>query len=430
MTIGASAAIGTSLLILAAFAELRDTVPDPSNYGIRVPTGGFAPIVAQPQNRVGTATAVVLLTIPLIALIVQAMHVGQLARDQARAMLSLGGATPQEMRRVAIWETATAFAWGGALAGPGYLVLWLLLGVLPAPGSRLIPAVDGELVLSWLGVTAALIGMGALSGRFQRQVSPLGVSRPSSRSRHWLRGIIAAGAAICLPLYGGDVEMITGDFFPFVIVVEVLLVVTAAASFITWFTSRTTPSRLRADRAVELLAAAQRRGYPGGAGWVGAVLFVCGLAFYVEVAFLMSLATDSDTLAGDVMFYAGPTFVAMAAGGLAVAVAVGALAIRMADHLMTAHRAVAATAALGVEPGRLLAVQSRVLAATAVPATLVGYLTPAVAVVDGGPSPTLAVVLLTAPLLWVGLEATCYLVARLLSPRILEASTVAHVRTP
>jgi hypothetical protein len=417
------------MLILAAYAELRDTVPDPSDYRVRMPTGGFAPIVAEPQNRVGTATAVVLLTIPLIALIVQAMHVGQLARDRTRSMLSLAGATPHDLRRVDAWETATAFAWGGALAGPGYLVLWLLLGELPSPGSRLIPAVGGELVLSWLGVVTALTGMGVVAGRIKRPASPLGASRPTPRSNHWLRGTIAAGGAICLPAYGGNLDTITGDFFPFVIVVEVLLVLAAAAAFIAWFTSRTTPSRFRADQAVELLAAAQRRGYPGAAGWVGAVLFVCGLAFYVEVAFLVSLARGTDTVAADVMFYAGPTFVAIAAGAGAVAVAVAALAIRMADHLTTAHRAVAATAALGVEPDRLVAVQGRVLAATAVPATLIGYLTPAVAVVASGPSPTLAVALLTAPLLWVAIRATCHLVARLQSARISEASAVDHLRT-
>jgi hypothetical protein len=111
MMIGASAAIGTSLLILAAFAELRDTGPTRSNHGTREPTGRLAPLVAQPQNRIETAVAVVLLTIPLIALIVQAMHVGQLARDRARSALSLAGATPQDLRRLGAWETGTAFAW-------------------------------------------------------------------------------------------------------------------------------------------------------------------------------------------------------------------------------------------------------------------------------------------------------------------------------
>jgi hypothetical protein len=130
------------------------------------------------------------------------------------------------------------------------------------------------------------------------------------------------------------------------------------------------------------------------------------------------------------MFYAGPTFLAMALGGVAVAVAIVALAIRMADHLTTARRAVAATAALGVEPDRLIAVQARVLAATAVPATLVGFLAPTVTAVATGPSPTLAVVLVTAPLLWLGLRVTCHLVARLLGTRIRAACAVEHLRTP
>jgi hypothetical protein len=221
-----------------------------------------------------------------------------------------------------------------------------------------------------------------------------------------------------------------GDFLPFALVAEVVLVMTAAAAAISWGTSRPRPNRFRSDQAVELLATAQRKGYPGSAGWVGAVLFICGLAFYVEVAFLVSVAFGSDTLAADVMFYAGPTFLAMAAVAVAVATAVAALAIRMADHLSTARRALAATAALGVEPNRLLAVQARVLTATAVPATLVGYLTPVVAAAIVGPSPTLAAAVLTAPLVWVGLAAICHLIAHLQKPRIFTASAVEHLRTP
>jgi hypothetical protein len=436
MVIGASAGIGTSLLILAAFAELRDTVPNPSNYGIREPTGGFASIVAQPQNRIGTAVAVVLLTIPLIALIVQALHVGEVAADRTRSALSLAGATPQDLRRIGGWENATAFASGGLIAGPAYLVLWLLLGVLPAAGSRLIPAMGWELAFSWLAVAAALTMAGAASGGIGHRTGPgfaLGVNRSVVRPRQWVRAVLAvisAYAAIYLPLHTDRLEAVMGDFLPFALVPEVVLVLTAAAAAISWCTSRTRPNRFRSDQAVELLATAQRKGYPEAAGWVGAVLFICGLAFYVEVAFLVSVAFDSDTLAADVMFYAGPTFLAMAAVAVAVAAAVAALTIRLGDHLSTARRALAATAALGVEPHRLLAVQARVLTATAVPATLAGYLTPAVAAVVLGPSPTLAAAVLTAPLLWVGLAAICHLTAHLFEPRILAASAVEHLRTP
>jgi hypothetical protein len=433
MMIGASAAIGTALLILAAFAELRDAVPNRSNYGIREPAGRLAPFVAQSQNRIQTAVVVVLLTIPLIALIVQAMHVGQLARNRARSALSLAGATPQDLRWLGAWETATALGWGGVIAGPSYLILRRLLGVLPVRGLRLIPAVNWELRLSWLGVVAALTLAGAAAGVIQHgreQVGPLGVGRAASRSSQWLRAVTAGLVATYLPLHLGYVERVMGDFLPFVLVVEAVLVMTAAAAFITWCTSRTRPNRFRTDQAVELLAAAQRRGYPGAAGWVGAVLFVCGLAFYVEVASLMSLAFDGHTLAGDSMFYAGPTILAIVALAAAVAAAVAALAIRMADHLTTARRAMAATSALGVEPNRLLAVQGRVLTATAVPATLAGYLTPAVAAVLVGPSLTMAAALLTAPLLWVGLRTTCHLIARLYQTRMFAASAVEHLRTP
>jgi hypothetical protein len=433
MTIGAAGAIGTLLLLLIAFAELRDTVTDPSNYGQREPVGGFAPIVAQPENRVGTAVAVVLLTLPLITLIMQALHVGQLAQDRNRSALSLAGATPQELRRASCWETATAFACGAVLSGPAYVTSWVLLGVLPAPGSRLIPGVDWRLAVSWLGVVAALSGAGAVVGVIEHRNRPadaLGTVRPPAPSAHLILGIIAGCGALYLPRRIDELETLMGDYLPFVLVVEIVLLVTAIAALVTWCTSRVRPSKYRADQAVEMLAAAQRRGYPGGAGWVGAVLFVCGLAFFCEVTFLWSVMFDSDTLAGDVMFYAGPTFVAMGAGGGATVVAIAALAIRTADHLMTTRRAVAATAALGVEPKRLLAVQRRVLASTAVPATLAGYLTPTLAIVILGPTPTLVAALLIAPILPLGIGRACRLVAALLAPRITASSSVEHLRTP
>lgn len=430
MTIATSAAIGVALLVLAALAELRDTIGK-SAYDLEA-AGGLAPIVADPEIRAGTATAVVLLTIPLITLAVQALQVGQLARHRSRSALNLAGATPGDVWRIGVLDTATAFAVGALLAGPAYVVLWALIGALPPAGLRLLPEPDWRLGVTWVLIVIALTAVGALvESRARRgHLHPLGPDQPVDRRLQLLVGIAAGVAALYVYVRIVELAELLGLPFPVLIVAEVLLVVTAVAEVVTWWTSRAQPRRRRSDQAVEVLAAAQRRGHPNGAGWVAAVLFVCGLSFHIETAYLFHFVSDAGRLPTGVMFYVGPTLLAMAAGAGAIAVAVGALSLSMTDHLMTARRAVASTAALGMEPTQLQAVQTRVLSVTATPATITGYLAPTPLYIFLGASPTLAAILITTPLIFLAVSLTCRLITGLLRNRINAAADVGHLRTP
>jgi hypothetical protein len=434
LIVASCAAVGVTVLILVAFAQLADPVGDPSTFAFdeHQSVHGLAPIIAQPQNRVGTSIAVALLSIPLVAIVVQALHVGQLARDRLQSRLSLAGATPHEVRRHSATETAIAFACGGLISGPVYLLLWLALGIVPPAGSRLIPTPDLPQALAWLVLILLMAACGAAVGAKSRRghaVGPLGTTVTSPPRVHPLWGATAGCAALLILVEFPDFPFGLGDdFLPVAIIVETLLVLFALATLVTAFVSRAKPNPRRADQAVEVLAAAQRRGHPGGAGWVAAVTFVCGVSLHIEGTYLVYFLTATDLTVG-VMFYAGPTLLAIAAVLLAVCVGLATLGLAITDHLLTARRAVASTAALGIEPARLVAVQARVLAAVTVPAVLIGYLAPCLVYIVIGPSPTLVLILITAPLLGGAVNGLCHLMANLFAKRIHAATDPTHLRT-
>ncbi len=88
---------------------------------------------ADPDCASGSSTAAFLLTVPVLALAAQALRVGSVARDRRMAALRLAGATPRDVRVIAAAEAGFAALAGVAFAGPVYVLLWLLVGVLPPP---------------------------------------------------------------------------------------------------------------------------------------------------------------------------------------------------------------------------------------------------------------------------------------------------------
>jgi hypothetical protein len=122
----------------------------------------------------------VLLTVPVLALAGQALRVGSLARERRMASLRLAGATRLDIRLVPGAEAGIAAPVGGLLAGPVYVLLWFLLGVLPPAGLRLMPEANSSDALAWIVVLLlAGVGGGLAGAIFQRRavVEPLGVRR-------------------------------------------------------------------------------------------------------------------------------------------------------------------------------------------------------------------------------------------------------------
>ncbi len=459
--------MGVALLAAASIAGLRATEPtgvtayyDDGAGGQVVDVqyragGGLAPFLAEDGLRPGTVVAAVLLVLPFTALALQALRVGSIALDRQAAQLSLAGATPGDLRRVRVRRGALAFGAGGLLAGPAHLLLWLLLGRAPRPGWRLLPDPQAWLPLVWIAVAAGLAVVGAVLAvrPGSRRVDPLArgavPDAPPGRPTAWLSGLAAVAvlAAVLRTDLRGAVP--AAGF----LVVVLLLVVCAHAVVARRAAAARTPRpgggerlpRSRSvrplagagarDAAVHVLAAAQRRANPRACGAVAAVLFVCGLSFGIETALVTGLLVDDDS--PGVGFYAGGAGLAAVVGLVAATVALLALALTLTDHLLTARRSVAATAALGTDLRRLRAVQDRALTATAVPATVVGTLLAGLpyALLDVGLAPRqlpvqLGAVLGAAVLAGVLVAGACRLVSVALTGRLRTAAALDHLRTP
>src|SRR4051812_542880 len=132
---------------------------------------GLAPLVAESGLRIGTAVGGLMLCIPVGALFLQGLRVGATARARGLATLRLAGATPGEVRRLASLETARAALFGGVLAGPAYVGLWLIVGVLAPKGTRLVPTPDLMDLGAWLLVVVLGAAAGGIAGAWvHRQV--------------------------------------------------------------------------------------------------------------------------------------------------------------------------------------------------------------------------------------------------------------------
>ena len=140
----------------------------PVDAGAATDRSGLAVYVTQDGLRPGVVLGAVLLTIPVLALALQALRVGFRPRERRMASLQLARATQGDVQLIAAAETGAAALLGAVLAGPAYLALWLLLGVLPPAGLRLVPAPALLDLVVWL----ALLPAGTAAGR------------PSHRHRH------------------------------------------------------------------------------------------------------------------------------------------------------------------------------------------------------------------------------------------------------
>jgi hypothetical protein len=344
----------------------------------RNPHGSLAPYVAQSGLRTGVVLGAILLTVPVLALAGQALRVGSLARERRMASLRLAGATRLDIRCVAGAEAGIAGLIGGLLAGPVYVLLWLLLGVLPPSGLRMMPEPDTRDALVWV-VVLLLAGVGgglagaALQGR--AVVEPLGVRRRATPTPPGLVNLGVLGFGFVL-IVGGITHpgMVSSDsdmLLELQLLLGLLLLAFAAGPRLV----RRRGLLLRKRAGVEELLAGRRlEADPGPPGRVAAVLAVCGIALGIEVILVTDLLT-ARSLSANLSFYL--TGYGIVAVGVAVAGAVAMLTLLVgaSDQLLDAHRSLASLAALGVEEQTLFRVLRRQQSATSAPAVVLGVLT-------------------------------------------------------
>lgn len=409
-------ALAASLLLasgrIARIGEFR-AIPAPDDDAFVPPP--LAPFVAQPGLRFGVVLGGLLVVVLVLVFALQVLRLGSSARRRRLSALRLAGATPAEIRRVAALRAARAGVIGGLLAGPGYLLLWLLLGILPPSGYRLLPAP----IISDLGVwalvvllmTVAVAGSGAMTGHRPR-------CRPALASRLvagalWV-GLLAAAAVL---------SVFSAGAAAWIVMLGLLVALGVPA---TRFVARRMAGT---GRLVELLAASRLRAAPRTAGLLTGTLALGGFAIGAQAGVV------GDTIQrDDAAFYVAGVGLAATATFSAIAVTLLALLVGAADRILDERRAQAALCALGADPSIHRRVLRRQLTAASAPAAAAGAVTSGLflgslgVILNGVPTMTAGV--LAAPLAAAVVWGLAWAAVQMLSPLLSGASDPENLRAP
>ena len=340
---------------------------------------GLAPYVTQDGLRPGVVAGALVLTVPVLALAAQAMTVGSPARERRTAALRLAGATRGDTSLVAAAETGISALLGGVLAAPAYLALWLLTGMLPVEGLRLmLPPAAGD-VLLWVALVLLAAGVGAAVGYRTARPGPVHSGGTQDGPTHvgWGRTnrvMLVTGSGFMVATLVAMVSSQPGGSWwvlPSMVIGLLLLSFGTGPRLVRWSGRRLQ----RRGVAEDLLAGRRLELNPRPAGRVAAVLLVCGATLALDV--LVAVPALVAWVAGtppeaEVVFFVNGFGLAATAAAFAAAVAVLTLAVAAAAQLLSAQRPLASLAALGVEEAILLRVLRRQLSAAAVPAVGLG----------------------------------------------------------
>ncbi|MET8528367.1 ABC transporter permease [Micromonospora sp. NPDC005172] len=350
-------------------------------------------LLREPGLRGGTAFALLMLAVPVLALAGQCARLGAPARDRRLAALRLAGATPGQVTRLAVLETGLASLLG-TLAGLGvYLVGRELLhrpdgqGRLALPTDVLPPV--GALVAVVLGLPVIAALATALMLRTVT-TSPLGVSRKAARERGprpWAGLLIGLGLASFVAVrpvvyrFEGN-GVVLGWLVPLLFLVGGLTAMIGVVIGTGWI-SHTCGRLLRrhARGASALLAAGRLMADPWAgsrtfAALLAAVIFGAGAA--AQRAYFVAqdaLEREQNRLAGvddggTNPFYLSTMDLVDAAVAVAVLIAAGGLIVALVEGIVARRRAYAALVATGVPRSTLSASVAWQALTPAVPAIL------------------------------------------------------------
>jgi hypothetical protein len=424
---GATAVASALLMVAVAIVKL------PSQ-----PTEDLFNLVGEPGLRPGTVSGAVLLVMPLLLLLYQAVRLGTASRERRLAALRVAGATPRQVRRLGTLEVGVPVI-AGAVAGLGvYGLLRVTLGGTPfseieefaGSGPALVPSTVAPSWWQFLAITGAITALGVFVGlRASRRVivTPLGVTRVQAPKppRPW--GLLLGGAAVGMGAIGIAAPLPRGAYTPLGIAV-VLSVLVGAVMLAPWFAYRI-GRRLsrRTGSPVTLLAARQLVVEPRPAGRAAAAVGAIGLV----AGGAGGLATDVLAAGESDSFYVTSLALVGAALLVALAITTSSLAVHAVESLLDRRRALAALVAAGTEPSVLYAAQRRAAVIVAVPLAATGAVLGALVVGLTGMNPitgfvasvpAIAVVVL---LTWVATHAA----AGIVKPWMLKATAPANLRT-
>lgn len=377
--LAACTAVVAALLLLGQAMLLLPDHPDEALYSV----------VADAGTRSGFIFAVLMLALPALLLLFQAVRLGTSARERRLAALRLAGATPSDLRRLGALEVGLP-AFAGAVAGYGlYRVMRGVLGGVPVdagccePGATMYGTLAGfvptsvapawwQVVLTVLAVTllGVLVGTAANRGVV---VSPLGITRrtTSSPPRPWGLLLIVAGIGFGVTtLLFFRTSALLDLLAPLLAIVLLVLGLLSLAPWTAYVVGRRIARRARTGPT--LLAARRLAGDPRPAGRAAAAVGAIGL-----------VAGGAAVMAGDILETQAPSnrsyyLVAIGLVGVALLLAlsavIGSLAIHSVESLLDRKRSVASLAALGGTTDLLAQSQRAEVGLVAMPMAIGGTL--------------------------------------------------------
>lgn len=421
-------------LLLIAIAVLR--LPD-------APAEHLFDVAADPGTRGGYAFGIVLLVIPPLLLLHQAVRLGTAARERRLAALRLAGATPEEVRRVGAIEVGIPVFAGAVLGLAVYGLMRLFIGGSAegprgygarSHGIHLVPTSVAPTWWETLVVIAGVTVLGVLVGLLASRrvvVTPLGVVRRSAPPppRPW--GALLLVLAL---LFGVGSLRLSGDEAHTLgmagILVAIALAVVGVISLAPWaaFTAGKLVAK-RANTAALMLAARRLAAEPRPAARAAAAVGGIGLVAGGASAFLADVLAMEN---GDSYYLFSLVLVAACLLG-ALVVVIGSLAVHSVESLLDRKRSIASLGALGVPTETLIRAQQWETGLVAVPMAVLGTALGSIVYGVG--------LIVAAPILWpvctilgmclvAVLSWTAVLVAvRIVRPWTLRAADPSNLRT-
>ncbi|NMO54326.1 permease [Actinoplanes sp. TBRC 11911] len=330
-------------------------------------------LLAEPGLRPGVSIALVLVSLPVLALAGQCIRLGAPARDRRLAAMRLAGATPGESVLIATAETAVAGFVGSSTGLVAYALGRQLIaardhfGRLRLPTDVLPPIPVIVLVVLAIPLLAAVIGA-VLMRRVI--VTPLGVVRRtrSRGPRPWPGLLIAVGLVLFgLPLNWPDGWHRPDWHLPArlsygVLGLGVVLVMAGVVLGTGWISHTVGRLLRRYGRMPSTLLAGQRLiTDPWHGSRTLAALLVAVVAGGATLGFREALATDiraqrsgGSGLGAEPEFYFNAYRLVLIVVGLSAVVAAAGMLVALAESIVAGRRSYAALTASGV-PRRTLA---------------------------------------------------------------------------
>lgn len=419
---GCTAAVSGLLLVAVALVLLSDSADEQ-----------LATFVRDGGTRGGVVFAVLLLTLPPLLLLDQAVRLGSAHRDRRLAALRVAGATPSEVRRLGAIEVGIPTSVGAVLGIGVFAVLREFLGgkgydsgtlydsefaVVPTTGAP----TSWQMVVVVLAVAVAgiLVGWWASPAAVQ---SPLGVTRRQSQRppRPWGFGLLVLAAVLTPTIFRLDHGT---DFVAFIVITLIVAALIMLAPWIAYVRARRLA--MRTERPESLLAAQRIMAQPGAAGRAAAAIGGIALVSGGVVGFVLDVR-DSD----DPSYMAGATLVAFSLL-IGLFVAAGSMAVHSVESLLDRQREVAFLAASGMLASELEVAARREITIVALPLAAVGSTLGSLALplISYGPleDMVLAVVLgvsITLVLVW----SASSLAVRAVRPWARRAASPLNLRT-